>query len=580
MGNSLGTPAQRAAVAATATGTVATATEPGPARPVANQGGSRWQPRRLIGFARRHWRGVAMATVVVVGAIIQLRGFVVARSLCCDELYIAVNLQRRSFSGLARMPLEYDQVAPLGWLWLERAAFRIGGHHEQVLRLPALLGGWATLVLLAMVSRRVLPGVAALVPVALAAGAPQLVYYSAQLKPYSLECASVLLLILLGLRAIDEPNWRRIAAFWLAGAVSMWFAVPAVFALAVIGAMVIGAMVIGATTRGAAVVGATRGRPTWLTVAWHGLAAIPAIAGGVVLYLVQGRHTASWIKPWWAKNWPTSFPPKPLSLGGALTWTRTTFPSFVELTLGAGRFQAAVAIVLGVGLVAIIVQSRFRAIIVIAPLVTAYGLALAWVYPFVQRTALWVAPVALLLLGAVVAVAGRVVRSTWLRIPSVVALLVLVGAAFVPTYGRIPTRSQLARSPLTREAITYVADSQRAGDLTLAYTNVGQVVRWYAPEVGLDWQGQFVFSKRSCRPDRALALVARASRIWVMLSPPPTREPSSFNDLLETMRRYGRPVAQRRFGTLLIMLYEVDPAPPPVPAATACLVLRPRDFYR
>ena len=72
-----------------------------------------------------------------------------------DEAFIAVNLLTRDFAGLLK-PLEYYQIAPMGFLWAELAVIRVLGASEWAVRLIPFLSGLASLGLFALRASRVL----------------------------------------------------------------------------------------------------------------------------------------------------------------------------------------------------------------------------------------------------------------------------------------------------------------------------------------------------------------------------------------------------------------------------------------
>ena len=61
-----------------------------------------------------------------------------------DEAMIALNIERRSYAELFGT-LDFNQAAPLGFLWLEKAAVQLLGPSELALRLWPLLAGIAAL---------------------------------------------------------------------------------------------------------------------------------------------------------------------------------------------------------------------------------------------------------------------------------------------------------------------------------------------------------------------------------------------------------------------------------------------------
>ena len=73
-------------------------------------------------------------SICLIGAIVRLTQYFANRSLWLDEAMLANNIVPRSFSDLARA-LDHGQVAPIGFLWIEKALVSILGNNEFALRL-------------------------------------------------------------------------------------------------------------------------------------------------------------------------------------------------------------------------------------------------------------------------------------------------------------------------------------------------------------------------------------------------------------------------------------------------------------
>ena len=72
--------------------------------------------------------------------------YALAFPLWGDEAFLAINFLTRDFAGLA-LPLEFDQIAPPGFLWAEWSIARWLGSGELALRLIPFLAGVASLLL-------------------------------------------------------------------------------------------------------------------------------------------------------------------------------------------------------------------------------------------------------------------------------------------------------------------------------------------------------------------------------------------------------------------------------------------------
>ena len=91
-----------------------------------------------------------------LGAALRLWQYAAGASLWADEANMALNIVERPLARLLG-PLDYRQVAPPGWLVLEKLAVLVFGEGEHALRLIPLLGSLAALPLGWHVARRVLP---------------------------------------------------------------------------------------------------------------------------------------------------------------------------------------------------------------------------------------------------------------------------------------------------------------------------------------------------------------------------------------------------------------------------------------
>jgi hypothetical protein len=154
------------------------------------------------------------------------------RPLWYDEAMLSNNIIGRGFGGLSGA-LDDAQIAPLGFLYLEKAATLTFGTSEHALRLIPLVMGIAALGLFWMVASRALPRPAALLALALFAVSPRLVYYSAEVKQYSTDVAVGLVLILVALEVVKRKFDARWTS-WLgvAGVLSVWLSQPVIFVLA------------------------------------------------------------------------------------------------------------------------------------------------------------------------------------------------------------------------------------------------------------------------------------------------------------------------------------------------------------
>jgi hypothetical protein len=165
-----------------------------------------------------------------VGTLLRLLQFAVDRALWLDEALIVRSVLDRGFAGLLQ-PLEFGQTAPYGFLVLERLAVTLLGTGEYALRLVPLLAGLGALYLFPAVARRYVSAPARIVALAIVALAPFLVYYSSEVKQYSLDVLVALGVLWAAAELRDRRPGTALKAA-LIGVLGVWFSQPAVFMLA------------------------------------------------------------------------------------------------------------------------------------------------------------------------------------------------------------------------------------------------------------------------------------------------------------------------------------------------------------
>jgi hypothetical protein len=191
-------------------------------------------PVRLPGRAL----GLAATGAVLVGMELRLFAYLHRSPLYVDEAMLALNVARRSFVGLLHS-LDYDQSGPVLYLWILKLASLVGGMGELALRFPPLLAGVALLCCYRPLARALAGDEAGLLALVLLAMSVSLVNYSADLKQYGSDALVTAVLCLLALRVRRAPE-SRAAWLWLTavGTIALGVSMPAVFVLpAVIAAL-------------------------------------------------------------------------------------------------------------------------------------------------------------------------------------------------------------------------------------------------------------------------------------------------------------------------------------------------------
>lgn len=159
----------------------------------------------------------------MIGIFLRLFHFFDNRSFWIDEVYLSSSLIRMDFGELMTPPLDYEQKAPIGFLWLSKLAVLAFGKTEMALRLVPLLCGIALLFVFRPVARRFLQPVGVAVAVGILALAPPLVYHAVEAKQYATEVLATAVTLWLYTRYHKQMSSQALLLWGIWGALSCGF---------------------------------------------------------------------------------------------------------------------------------------------------------------------------------------------------------------------------------------------------------------------------------------------------------------------------------------------------------------------
>jgi 4-amino-4-deoxy-L-arabinose transferase-like glycosyltransferase len=348
--------------------------------------------------------GLGAAVLITLGAALRIVPWLQNRSLWLDEARLGLNVASRSYASLFP-PLDYDQSAPLLYLWLQRLAVSVFGVGELSLRLLSLLAGITTVALTYLIARRLASTPVALLGTAMAALSPTLIQFSNEAKQYAVETLVSCVIIYLSLRWLEEPTqrgWRNACVIF--GAIAVWLAAAAPLVLC--GATV--ALLLTQSIRPVA-------RLRWATQLAGFWGASVAIAYVSVYRYAENN---SYLRHYWdsaflSPGGPSAFQDRAVAIR-ALLWApllrdNLWTPGDLVTVLFICAISVVFTLILAVGTQEV-VRSRGAPglALLIAPVVLAILLSVAGVYPISVRTTAFSMPSLLIVAAAGVGrVAGR-----------------------------------------------------------------------------------------------------------------------------------------------------------------------------
>jgi hypothetical protein len=177
----------------------------------------------------------AFLVILLLGVLLRVKHFLENRSFWLDEACTAVSVASRGFAEILLHKEVLPEFAhpPMFFMLIGKALTVLFGNNEMSLRLFPFVCGLAALFAFYILSRKVLSGVSFLMALFLFALAEPLVYYSAELKQYSLDLLLGILLLLYTEHILkDRISWARSLQLAVIGGTVIWFSNASLFTLA------------------------------------------------------------------------------------------------------------------------------------------------------------------------------------------------------------------------------------------------------------------------------------------------------------------------------------------------------------
>ena len=504
--------------------------------------------RRALSWSVLLSQRVALG-VLGFGVLLRLVRYLSDRSLWLDESYLAINLMTRPYRALLQT-LDYNQGAPIGFLWAERFALDVFGDSELSLRFFPLLVGLASLVLFYLVAREVLQPLAFLIALVLFATMEPFVRSSAEVKQYGLDVAVTLGLLYVFPRVVETGNFsvRRALVLAVAGPLAVSLSHPSVFVLAGVATaglyVALRARDFRALTRQAAAYG------VWLL-------------SFLVVYLVAVRDLRELQD----------------TVRGVGSGTGGKVKNLYTIFNDPGEFpRTAVGLAATVALVGIVFLWRRRPGVVVFFGATTCALLVAGslgLYPIGQRFLVFFLPIVVLCLAE--GIAGIVENA-----PRLLAAALLLGVAVLIVAPVVGTATKRLVAPPNREEIEpllqELASSWRQGDVLYLDPGSQYAFRYYvecsdcgpvASRARVLWPSR---PTSGGQPQQTPAIVsespslvvgtpaeglreqlARHARVWLLYT---HVFPRTDEELLEEADRSGRRIGCTRGGASLLCLYD------------------------
>jgi hypothetical protein len=432
------------------------------------------RPPRLVGRGRRGSRAEAsrgqavtsgsaiVYSLVALALVLRLAYYLIDPTLSTDEAQLALNLRHRSYSGLVE-PLDFNQAAPIGFLFAQKLVIGAVGGSEYALRLFPLLSALAASLIFYPVATKFVGRSASRFALALFVVSELLLVYGATTKQYSSDVAVTVALYGTALWVTGTWLRRQIVILALVGAIAVWFSHPAIFVEAGISSVLILESLLGRRWR--RVLNLVLVSAVWLM----SFASFYLFTHASYTYLQQ------------------SFVGNAAVLGSTDTWDGESrakvYGGIVRALFGIPHFGfvlrnslSLIAILLCVtGFIALLMRQRTRALLLIAPALFALLASALGRYPLFTRTLVFLIPALVITLAYGLQFLTQHAPVRWMKIAAGVGFsAVLIAAAVTPA-----NHLRQQEGTELKQAMRHIADNQRPGDSLYVYAAAQYDLRYY-----------------------------------------------------------------------------------------------------
>ena len=497
---------------------------------------------------------------IVWGLALRFIQFFSGRSLWADEAKISLNILHRSYAELTQV-LDYNQVAPIGFLWIEKLATQLFGLNEFALRLFPLISSIISLFLIYYLAKRYLHPLAIPISVAFFACNRELIYYSSEIKQYSSDVAIGLLVLTIIHSASNRLKTSQVCLFSLVGAIAVWVSHPSVFVLA--------GVLLSATIP--QVICHIKDKESLHLLGWLIVCSVWTISFGCFYILaIQTASSNEELLTSWSSY--RAFPESFLDLDWLIYSLKRFFWSPLDFPKPFFDKVAIAAFV--IGCTALYRRNKQTLFILLLPTITTIGAAYLQKYPFYNRVILFLTPGFFLIMGAGVAfLIDLKLKRQSIRAVSMITGWVFASLLFYVYTLHIP---QYLNPPDSREEIKpllqHIAEKWQPNDVIYVLEKSKYQFEFYRDKfgfqandyvIGIDLDPYNVEDKKMLQTDlqEDLYQFCGRQRIWILIADTHIRQQTGY--LLTLLNQFGQPIEQFKIDkeASLVQLYDFSHCP-------------------
>ena len=343
-----------------------------------------WSKHLFINLNKKssYLHTLSVIILIFIGIAIRLYFFLRNPALWLDEATLSLNIINRNYLELLK-PLDTLQVAPIGFLLLVKLLTVIFGTSEYMLRLLPFIAGISSIPLFYLLAKKITNKHIALIGLSFFILGRALIYYSFEVKQYSLD-VFVFIFCFLVFQPKEKftQNYVISLIYGLLGAITIWFSHIAIFVLTSIGLWIVFLIIC---------------EKSWKNlVSFFLMVGIWVISFAINYFFFLRSHSHEALQQTAFASFDF-FPPFPISSEN-ISWYKEFIKGLIVYPLEI-RFIYLALIILFSGLLIAIWEKHFILLSLFIPLIINFILSIFNIYPCKDRLILYNASATILLLS-------------------------------------------------------------------------------------------------------------------------------------------------------------------------------------
>ncbi|OUS02035.1 hypothetical protein A9Q86_05130 [Flavobacteriales bacterium 33_180_T64] len=355
------------------------------------------------------WIKRFLIAILGLGIVISIVNFFNLRSLWLDEALLSISIVDRNYAELL-LPLERDQVAPIGFLFIENFFATLFGNTDWSLRIFPFLSFLCSIGLIYKLNKLLFKtSIIALISAALFCLNTFILYYSIEVKQYMSDTFICLLVLVSALSYFNTKTRVSLIIYTCISFLSVWFSNIAVIMLFAVGLVGVYDIIIKEKLK-----------------SLSGL--LPIISGlcSFLLYysLFIYKHPArDAMTVYWIDN--VGFLYQDVFSWEFRYFLRTRIQSILYVLLEVGNYWIFTLFFLCIGFISNL-RHKKALVLLIAPMCIHLGLSYFKLYPFDRRLILYLIPLLVTLVAVGIYKTYQFINEKGVKLPVYVLLIPLI----------------------------------------------------------------------------------------------------------------------------------------------------------